>query len=96
MSNKAKVILNPLRSPVAALLLAVFLGPIGLIYTSILGAIILLFLLLVAFGAHSMYALSLIWLLSCFWAVIAANRYNRRIMKKMGVMSCAESIVQDL
>ncbi len=91
--KQTNVVLNPLRSPMAALLLAVFLGPIGLIYTSIIGAIILFFLLLVAYGAHSVYALALIWLLSCFWSVMAANRYNRHMMKKMGVTSCSDNLM---
>ncbi len=93
--KQVNVVLNPLRSPIAALLLAIFLGPIGLIYSSIIGAIILIFLLLVSYGAHSMYALVLIWLLGCFWSVIAANRYNRRMMKKMKITPCSDRVIQD-
>ena len=94
--KQVNVVLNPLRSPIAALLLAVFLGPIGLIYSSIIGAIILIFLFLVSYGAHTMYPLALIWLLGCFWSVIAANRYNRRMMKKMKATACCDGGAQDL
>lgn len=91
--KQINVVLNPLRSPIAALLLTIFFGPVGLIYTSIVGAIILIFLLLVAYGAHSTYALALVWLLGCFWSVVAANRYNRRMMRKMGMSPCSENVV---
>lgn len=94
--KQVNTVLNPLRSPVAALLLAVFLGPVGLIYASLLGALILIFLFLVAYGAHTLHALALVWLASCFWSVMSVNRYNRRIMKHMGVTPCAESVMQDL
>lgn len=94
--KQVNVVLNPLRSPIAALLLALFLGPIGLIYASMLGAIIMIFLFLIAYGSHSSYPIALVWIVSCFWAVIAANRYNRRMMKKMGVALCPENIIKDL
>lgn len=93
--KQVNLVLNPLRSPLAALLLAVFLGPIGVIYASVIGAVFLIFLLLVAYGAQTVYPLALVWLLGCFWSVIAVNRYNCRMIKKMGIAPCSEHTTQD-
>ena len=83
--KQVNVVINPLRSPIAALLLCVLLGPVGLIYASAVGALVMLFLFLVAYGTNSFYAIAMVWILCCFWGVIAANRYNRRVMHKMTV-----------
>ena len=94
--KQINVVLNPLRSPIAALLLALCLGPVGLIYASVVGAIILIFLLLLVYGSHSLYAMVLVWLIGCFWAVIATNRYNYRMMRKMGVTPHTDDSLKDL
>lgn len=93
--KNVSVVINPLRSPAAALLLCLFFGPLGVIYTSVWGAVILLFLTLIAIGSHSVYPIALMWILSCFWGVIAANRHNRRIMEKMRIHAPADTFNQD-
>lgn len=94
--KQVKIVLNPLRSPIAALLLSVVFGPVGLIYASIVGAIVMIFLFLIGYGTNSFYALGLVWLLSCFWSVMAVNRYNRCLMRKLAIKTASDRFAQDI
>lgn len=70
----------PLKSVAAALLFTVILGPLGLLYASVLGGA----LMLVAFFASiclRLYVSALIfWMVSCVWSVAATNHYNNNIL----------------
>lgn len=73
----------PLKSIPGVIFFCLFLGPIGLLYSSVVGAVVLLFLCFVACGlpnGHAIHAMILIWLASCVWGVVAANRYNSKII----------------
>lgn len=78
------VFANPYKSPVAGILLSVVLGPIGLLYASFMGSIIMtfLFLIVVAMSFLGVKAGSfcfLLWVISIYWTVAKVNRYNRKI-----------------
>lgn len=71
----------PLKSVAGALLFTVFLGPVGLLYASAFGGIVMIILGFIAVCAKFFVVLSLVWLSSCIWSVLAVNRYNRRVLQ---------------
>lgn len=71
----------PLKSIPAAILFSVFLGPIGLLYSSVIGAIVMMFLALVAIGLHSYYPIVMVWMICCVWSVVAANKTNQKLIE---------------
>lgn len=71
----------PLKSVAGALWFSVLLGPVGLLYASSLGGIVMIFLALVVFSAKYLVPKILVWLISCIWSVMATNRYNKKIVK---------------
>lgn len=72
--------LLPLKSVAVALLFSVFFGPVGLLYASVLGGVLLIVLSIIVLSNHFFILMSFIWLVSCVWSVVAANRYNQKIL----------------
>ena len=67
------------KSPLMATLLGLFFGPIGLIYVTIKGAIIM-FLVNIVVGSLTLgFGLFLTWPICALWGYIAAQKHNERI-----------------
>ncbi len=73
----------PLKSLAGALLLAVFLGPVGLLYASSIGGTIMIVLVFIILCSKVVVPTLLAWLICCIWSVVAVNRYNRKIIQGM-------------
>lgn len=71
----------PFKSVGGALLFTVLLGPLGLLYASQRGALLMLFLLLVAMSGQFKFLILLVWVGSCVWSVSAVERFNRKNIK---------------
>jgi len=67
----------PFKNLAAALLFSVFLGPVGLLYASTVGGIIMIVLGFVVASSMLPVPIILVWLGSCVWSVVAVNRYNK-------------------
>lgn len=66
------------KSVAVALLFTVLLGPLGLLYASLRGGIILM-ILGIAFACMHFYFLTfMIWLSACVWAVAAVESRLKR------------------
>ena len=89
------VVAVPPKSVGIALLLTLLFGPLGLLYASVVGTLVVLIGMpllavllgvLLASGGHLMGALGLLgvlpmmWVASLVWAVLAVNAHNRRLM----------------
>jgi len=67
------------------LLLTLLLGPLGLFYSTMLGAVVMLivsfFVLLIVLltGAYS-FLLLMIWLLCVLWGILAAKSRNQKLL----------------
>ncbi len=79
--NERKTPFLPFKSLAGALLFSVFLGPVGLLYASSLGGIVMIILGLLAFGLQIWRTFLLVWIGSCIWSVIAVNRFNNKIIQ---------------
>jgi hypothetical protein len=77
--NQEKLTL-PFKSVAVALLFSVFLGPVGLLYATSLGGIIMIPLGFFVMLTKLWVPICIIWLISCIWSVIATNRYNQKII----------------
>lgn len=73
----------PLKSVAGALLFCVFLGPVGLLYSSLLGGIVMIVLGFVVACTKLMISLTVVWLISCVWGVAAVNHYNKKIIQTL-------------
>lgn len=69
------------KSIAVALLFAVLLGPVGLLYASFWGGFIMIVIGIVAACNKALVACLLIWIGSCVWSVGAAERYNQKNLK---------------
>lgn len=71
----------PFKSIAVALLFCAILGPVGLLYSSLTGGIVMILLGLFVLHAKLMGPIILVWLISCVWGVASANRFNRKVLQ---------------
>ncbi len=74
--------LLPLKSVAVALLFCVFLGPVGVLYSSVVGGVVMMTVGILVLRAKLIGPILLLWMVSCTWGVAAANRYNNKIVSR--------------
>ncbi len=78
MSEVPKIAVLPFKNLAVALLFSVFLGPVGLLYASTVGGIVMIILGAIMVNSLLPVPIILVWVTSCVWSVVAVNRYNKR------------------
>src|SRR5579871_2010593 len=75
-----KTVLSPLllKNVPIGLLLTVFLGPIGLLYASFYGGIIMIMIGIVLLSHPYFFPVILWWLACCIWCVHAIDKHNKK------------------
>ena len=73
----------PFKSVAGALMLGLFLGPVGLLYATTSGGIVMLMLAIALVPTKLPVPIAMVWLASCIWGVIATNRFNQKLMQKI-------------
>lgn len=73
----------PYKSVAGALLFSVILGPVGLLYSSFWGGVLLITLGVFVLANQFLFVGLLIWLSSCIWSVGAVESYNKKIAVKI-------------
>lgn len=71
------------RSVVLAVVLTVFLGPVGLFYASAPGAAFLIFLAAAGVVPTMGFALIFVWPASIAWAIIAASGKHKAFLEEV-------------
>lgn len=71
----------PLKSVAVALLFAVFLGPVGLLYATSFGGIVMIPIGFFMVCTKLWVLVLFVWLISCVWSVLATNRYNKKLIR---------------
>ncbi len=84
MNEPQKLSVLPLKNLAAALLFSVFLGPVGLLYASTVGGVIMIILGAIMIKSMLPVPIILVWVVSCVWSVVAVNRYNKRNLLMQG------------
>jgi len=62
-----------------AIALSFLFGPLGLLYASVMGAVVMFFVNLAAIFLTFGFGLFLTWPACVVWAVIATNNYNQKL-----------------
>ena len=79
------VVVGKQKSVGVAFLLAFLFGPLGLLYSSVAGGIILLILGVIIGIITLGFGLIFIWIASIIWAIVAANNANKNLVKNSGI-----------
>lgn len=83
MNARRLMSLLPFKNSAMALLLCVFLGPIGLLYASFWGGITMLVIGLVVVRSGFFFPILLWWMFCCIWGMAAVENYNKKIFKQV-------------
>jgi len=79
-TNPQVIIVKSEKSPAIAVILAFFFGPLGLLYSTTTGAIVM-FIVNIVVGVCTLgFGLFLTWPASAIWAYFAAKRYNAKLL----------------
>lgn len=73
------MVLGPQKSVGVALLLTFFFGPLGMLYSTILGGVVMFFVTLLAIPLTTGLGLLLTWPICMVWAATAASSTNGRV-----------------
>jgi hypothetical protein len=84
------ILFAPFRSVFLAIFLGLTLGPLGLIYSTVVGSVIMLFITLVlnlvdAYVHFPDGWMFVIWFVCVYWNVLATNAHNKQILTQYGV-----------
>jgi hypothetical protein len=73
----------PFKNLAGALLFTVFLGPLGLLYASSMGGIIMLILGFITACSKLLVPNIFVWVGSSIWSVLATNKYNNNVLRTL-------------
>jgi hypothetical protein len=76
------VVVGKSKSVGTAFLLSFFFGPLGLLYASVLGGIVMFIATLVLFFLLPVIGAIITWIGCIIWAVVAANQANDALQKE--------------
>lgn len=77
--NVQKVVLAG-KSMAVAILLALFFGPLGMLYSTVMGGVIMIVISLLA-GIFTLgFGLLITWPICVIWAAVATNSYNKKML----------------
>ena len=82
MSNEQpqKVVVTPTKSVGVSIILTVLFGPLGMLYSTIWGGIIM-FVISVVVGLLTLgLGLIVTWPICIIWAAVATNSYNKKLL----------------
>lgn len=73
----AYVVVRPPKSVGVAIVLAVFFGPLGMLYSTVPGALVMIFVTLFFGILTAGISAFITWPICVIWAALAADTYNR-------------------
>jgi hypothetical protein len=66
------------KSVPIGLMLTIFFGPIGLLYASLRGGIIMILIGIILISYQYFFPILLWWIACCVWCVYAIEKYNKK------------------
>jgi hypothetical protein len=78
------IIVGKAKSVGVAFLLAFFFGPLGLLYSTVTGGIVMFIINIIVAIFTLGFGLLLTWPICCIWAIIAANNANAALRNSVG------------
>jgi|GEM_PF-3599223 len=74
-------LMPPYKNLSTGLLFSVFFGPLGLLYASVRGGIVMLLMAFVVFSFRYPVPIMMMWVISSVWSVTAINHYNAKLLE---------------
>src|SRR5580704_7251150 len=71
----------PFKSVAGALIFSVILGPVGLLYASFWGGLLMIVVGIVVISSKFIFTILMFWIICCIWSVGAVEKYNRKILR---------------
>lgn len=81
-SENKVLIVNAKKSTVLGLILAFFFGPLGLLYSTVLGGVIMIAVAIVAFFILPVIGPIIAWMISFIWAFVTLILYNGKVKRE--------------
>lgn len=81
-SQKIVLVSSGEKSMIASILLSLIFGPLGLLYASVTGGIVMLLVSIVVAIFTLGFGLLITFPICIIWAVVATNTYNENLRKK--------------
>ncbi len=79
-SPRQQIVVVSTKSAGLAILLAVLFGPLGLLYSTIMGAAVMFIVNIIAAVVTMGFGLILTWPICGIWAFVAVNSYNKKLL----------------
>jgi hypothetical protein len=73
----AYIVVRQPKSVGAAIILAIFFGPLGMLYSTVSGALAMMFISFVLFFLTAGFSVFITWPICIIWSALAAESYNR-------------------
>lgn len=87
MSKTTFIVNAPVKSVAVSILLTIFFGGLGLLYSTVKGGVVMVIVelinIILCFFIIVFFLLPIIHLISVAWGVIAVNKYNNELMERM-------------
>jgi uncharacterized membrane protein len=82
MGYPTQIVMTPMKSVRTAIVLAALFGPLGMFYTTLWGAVIMLVISLIVVPLTLGFGLIIILPACAFWAALAARSYNQKLLSR--------------
>lgn len=80
MNHSTTVVVTPTKSMGISIILTIILGPLGMLYSTILGGVIMSILFVVIGIVTLGFGLIVLWPICVIWGALATNAYNQKIL----------------
>jgi hypothetical protein len=78
------LVVVPTKSMGIAIMLTLFFGPLGMLYSTIVGALVMFIATLLALFFTAGLGLLVTWPVCIIWAAVATNDYNKKLLGTAG------------
>lgn len=78
-----RIIITSTKSILVSLLLTFFLGPIGMLYSTLWGALFMIAISVVVWLITLGFGLFLVWPICMIWGALAAALYNKKLFAQL-------------
>ena len=78
-----RIIITSTKSILVSLLLTFFLGPIGMLYSTLWGALFMIAVSVVVWLITLGFGLFLVWPICMIWGALAAALYNKKLFAQL-------------
>jgi len=75
----AYIVVRPPKSVGAAIILAIFFGPLGMLYSTVSGALAMMFISFVLIFLTAGFSVLITWPICIIWSALAAESHNRAL-----------------